>query len=782
MSIFDRRETEAALLEVAVGPDDRRLVQAILDEMDRLQSSEEENGTRQMPGHSSDKIDIAKDDIGIQRDVRMLASVMLANDVEPPLAIGLFGEWGSGKSFYIKSLEAGVQDLAREAGERDDRQFCSRVVQIHFNAWHYIDTSLWASLVSHMLDTLSAYLSPKPTPAEQRADLIRELAGARSEINLAKEEQATAAAQLETSTKELQDKVIERERQEIKLRDLRAADLVNLFKEDDALKTNMKMALEQVGAPAAFESIGELNKVVEDSYKTAGRANALLISLFTGRNIGFALVGIALLLAAPPIVDYVVKTYVAAVAADLSAWFTKLTVGVGTATVVLRSALAKVRSAFDTLSAAKRSVDEKLAAKRAEPSAAEKLLEAEISGARASEQAAKERVAAATARAMDIESRVAALEEAQSLGYFVAERSKSEEYRRHLGLISMIRKDFEGLVSRLRDARTKENGIDRIVLYIDDVDRCPPNIVVDILQAVHLLLAYELFVVVVSVDPRWLRRSLETHLAQFNTAEDKPGETKGGSPQDYLEKIFQIPFSVRPMNREGFGRMMGRLLQSNKAVSTVQGAAEESLVDRRGGAAGTANQGVMTGGPGVKIEASAPSLSSSEKDEGPKDGAKEEIPDLDDLAEILPISPAEAEFSQRLYMLLRTPRSAKRFTNIYRLLKASVSRRELTAFQGESAVPGDFQLPMLLLWRCSWAGRRSRRRSFLCFWVWPALVIAIGGVRVGQVCRRQPQNIPGSENSSMNWWVAATFPHHPSSSSPGCRALPAIPLRLEACS
>lgn len=408
----------------------------------------------------------------------------------------------------------------------------------------------------------------------------------------------------------------------------------------------------------------------------------------------------------PPLVDYGVETYVADAAADLSAWFAKLTVGVGTVTVVLRSALSKARSAFDTLSTAKRSVDERLAAKRAEPSDEEKLLQAEISGARASEQTAKERVAAATARAMDIESRVAALEEAQSLGYFVAERSRSEDYRRHLGLISTIRKDFEGLVGRLREARAKKNGIDRIVLYIDDVDRCPPNIVVDILQAVHLLLAYELFVVVVSVDPRWLRRSLETHLAQFNTAEDKPDQTTGGSPQDYLEKIFQIPFSVRPMNRAGFGRMMRRLLPSSMAASTTQGGSENLQGDRQGETVAAVAQGATTVAPGIELGASDTSPLSSEAsgrhlDEevhGPVQAPENaDIPDLDDLAEILQISPAEAEFSQRLDMLLRTPRSAKRFSNLYRLLKASVSRGELSTFQGEPTVPGDFQLPMLLL-------------------------------------------------------------------------------------
>ena len=50
------------------------------------------------------------------------------------------------------------------------------------------------------------------------------------------------------------------------------------------------------------------------------------------------------------------------------------------------------------------------------------------------------------------------------------------------------------------------------MLYIDDLERCEPDQVVQVLQAVHLLLAMELFVVVVGVDPRWLLRSLQETL------------------------------------------------------------------------------------------------------------------------------------------------------------------------------------------------------------------------------------------------------------------------------
>lgn len=59
-----------------------------------------------------------------------------------------------------------------------------------------------------------------------------------------------------------------------------------------------------------------------------------------------------------------------------------------------------------------------------------------------------------------------------------------------------------------------------MILYIDDLDRCPPAKVLEVLEAVHLLLALELFVVVVGVDPRWLQRSLRHQYRDLVTSGD----------------------------------------------------------------------------------------------------------------------------------------------------------------------------------------------------------------------------------------------------------------------
>lgn len=81
---------------------------------------------------------------------------------------------------------------------------------------------------------------------------------------------------------------------------------------------------------------------------------------------------------------------------------------------------------------------------------------------------------------------------------FVRERKKSTDYTCHLGVIASAHDDFAELSRLLKRAPAEDDeknpvaAVDRIVLYIDDLDRCPEDKVVDVLQAVHLLLAFPL--------------------------------------------------------------------------------------------------------------------------------------------------------------------------------------------------------------------------------------------------------------------------------------------------
>ena len=127
----------------------------------------------------------------------------------------------------------------------------------------------------------------------------------------------------------------------------------------------------------------------------------------------------------------------------------------------------------------------------------------------------------AAAEVAALEGEMQDLTAAGQLAGLVAERAKAGSYRGQLGVMTQIREDFErmaGLLTRAaepglgpddRDAVGDElPRIDRIILYVDDLDRCPPRRVVEMLEAIHLLLAVPLFVTVVAVDPRWLLQAI----------------------------------------------------------------------------------------------------------------------------------------------------------------------------------------------------------------------------------------------------------------------------------
>jgi hypothetical protein len=273
-------------------------------------------------------------------------------------------------------------------------------------------------------------------------------------------------------------------------------------------------------------------------------------------------------------------------------------------------------------------------------------------------------------RAGELRRQLVELEPGRRLYAFISERAASADYRGQLGLVSTIRRDFE----RLRDVivawrenhAETERGIDRIVLYIDDLDRCSPRQVVDVLQAVHLLLALDLFVVVVGVDPRWLLHSLRQEYRQVLASDSSlDGDEEWiSTPSDYVEKIFNVPFVLPAMTGRTFESLVRGL--GNTA----------SLVSR------AASQAPLSGGepvpePGWSADADpdaeravgastdAPPLTAESASEAAAANSAALTP------RSRPMTESELSFIAALAPLIETPRQAKRMLNIYRMLRST---------------------------------------------------------------------------------------------------------------
>jgi len=171
---------------------------------------------------------------------------------------------------------------------------------------------------------------------------------------------------------------------------------------------------------------------------------------------------------------------------------------------------------------------------------------------------------------------------------------RDSPYRAQLGLMTQIREDFEQMAQLLAASADQPSAesdvdvvgdelprIDRIVVYIDDLDRCPPARVVQVLEAVQLLLAVPLFVVVVAVDPRWLLRSLTVHYQELFDVANPAGTGRDGNwestPMQYLEKIFQIPFTLPPVDQTGYTTLVGDLTASTPGTDRSATASPVSL-------------------------------------------------------------------------------------------------------------------------------------------------------------------------------------------------------------
>lgn len=111
----------------------------------------------------------AKEDLlGIAHEVHEMAEMLLLRKVKPPLAVGILGGWGSGKSTVMRLMQVKMDEIRAlpvEKGWEDDpgegtvSPYAGHVYQIVFNAWTYAKSNLWASLMQQIFFALNEQLS-----------------------------------------------------------------------------------------------------------------------------------------------------------------------------------------------------------------------------------------------------------------------------------------------------------------------------------------------------------------------------------------------------------------------------------------------------------------------------------------------------------------------------------------------------------------------------------------------------------------------------------------------
>lgn len=665
-------------------------------------------GVSLLTGYSSD-LPEGEDKLDIAPEVDALASLVASKVITPPLSIGLFGDWGSGKSFFMNKMIDRVAWICQNLAPGSNPHFCRNIIQIRLNAWHYSEANIWASLVTHIFDNLRLTVEGEDNKdteraVEKRRELIlaelgeleklreqaqRELEDAERELDRARS--ARAAADGEAS------------RREQELEAASARDVLDGLRLTPDIEKLYAGAQKTLGLSEVAKDAREVYAVVQQVHTIGGQAQALWLSIVNSEDwrrrllwlggVLAAFVVLALLVNAPWFDTAnetweAIKVFVAGVVG---------LAGVGAGW--LRTHLGSARQAMDLLRQADQAFAQQKEDERhriRETLDARKLAYEEqlkkVDQARREVEEANQVVAEKEVELRD-------LEPDRLFARFIQERALSEDYRKELGILSLVRKDFERLAEFLSREHSGEEAkylaVDRIILYVDDLDRCPVDTVVKVLQAVHLLLGLSLFVVVVAVDERWIRRALvqrygdllEDRRPHLLGSEEQVG-SKAATSEDYLEKIFQVPFWIKPMGDEGARDLVRDLLKED-LESAIVSVDDEPDVEK------TKDQRTDTQGRVITPTEELPSVV-------PVDVDMEARVVYDPTWILEPqrliLNKEELRVIETLAPILgRSPRAVKRFVNVYRILRAGLHRDELSSFLGGDRKTPSYPAVLLLL-------------------------------------------------------------------------------------
>jgi hypothetical protein len=491
-----------------------------------------------MHGFGHDVAD--RDYSGGVADLDAISYVLASRTTALPLAVGVFGARGTGKTFCLARLRRRVAEMTTV----DSDAWSSSVLQVVFNARDTADRDPWPALASAVFAGVSGYVGDTDGALSRPGDGVEE----------ARDHLADVTARIESARRDRTEALA-------------------------GLATNSQSA----AVLAASKDATGLWSDIQTLWRLASAS----------RRAAYASVGVAIVA-------------VVAVSILRPSWYATLA-AVGAA---LAAALAVVRPWLARLhqaAAGEIALQQLLAERRA--------AEAEVE--RAERAGAAVEVAALARQWSDIDA---------------AARSAP----------SVLRAQFLALADYLREAHEVRDGtddgsssvskIERIIVYVDDLDRCPPAYAVTLLDTLKQLLDVPLFALVVAVDTKWLIKALNWDRSPVT---DGTVTESVVLTQAYLDDIFDIGYVLSPLSPADAATLIHDLVRD-----------------------GTADSSRLDG-----LEPAAVNLIGSSSSEYPREGIA---------ARMEKLGSEERNILTSVAGLFETPRQVKRFTNLYRLIRAAL--------------------------------------------------------------------------------------------------------------
>ncbi|PXF61756.1 MAG: hypothetical protein C4B59_02575 [Candidatus Methanogaster sp.] len=140
-------------------------------------------------------------------------------------------------------------------------------------------------------------------------------------------------------------------------------------------------------------------------------------------------------------------------------------------------------------------------------------------------------------------------------------RYEEEDFRIQEDRVN-LRENFQKLIEKVQTAK---GGRKRIVFFIDDLDRCMPDHILSVLEALKLYLNLEGCVYFLGLDRHALEDSIRYHYKDFDFDMEATS---------YLDKIIQLPFEIPPVDPDCIESFIHSFLPNGKEYEKLNDCAE----------------------------------------------------------------------------------------------------------------------------------------------------------------------------------------------------------------
>ncbi|OCB74008.1 P-loop NTPase fold protein [Flavobacterium crassostreae] len=486
------------------------------------------------------------------------------------------------------------EDIQKLSENNPQEAFCEGITHVHFNAWSYMDANLWASIVTRIFEGLHEYISGDNLAKTYKKEIAIKLT---QNLNISKDE----LRELEKQKKDVRKKLfclykdkrkVEKELKN-KIDEIEKMTLINIIKNiNDKYNVESKIQDALDSNKSFIETKEKFSKIVpkeywsspEELYNQLKSKQTFFRSFFkSGKwksNLKW-LIGILLIMFFSSAIVITFIFYITYGDFTFSPKTWAIVTILGTLYVKIVDTYKKLQPIFASFWKIKNDYETEKENALFEFNQKEKALILQIENSKEEINNITQQIIETQSTKIRIEFKIEHALSTEALFTFIEKRANSEDYKKHLGIVSIIRKDFEVLSGLLTDHNIEatenkgneefkamfEKPLERIILYIDDLDRCPEDRVVEVLEAVNLLMAFPLFVVVVGVDPRWVKTALRKKYKKlFNKNSDNE---EAISPSNYLEKIFQVPFHLKDADDNSIKNMIEKLAKTKQNLGII---------------------------------------------------------------------------------------------------------------------------------------------------------------------------------------------------------------------